>query len=109
MIDFRFHIDVLRQFSIDTTRYSDTQGTPYDYNSVMHYGPTAFSKNGSATIVPLQPNVKIGQLYHLSPLDIAAVRKFYNCSGVGTTLPTPTVTTSEYFLQTDSMFITMLK
>ena len=63
---------------------------PYDYNSVMHYQKTAFSVNGSATIEPLQPNVKIGQRYILSPVDIATVQKFYSCSDVGTILPTTT-------------------
>ena len=64
----------------------------------MHYQRTAFSANGSATIEPLQPNVKIGQRYILSPVDVTAVQKFYNCSTVGTTLPTPTPTTTrEYF------------
>ena len=109
MIDFRFHIDMLGQFSKYDTLGTDTQDTPYDYSSVMHYQQNSFTANGSATIVPLQANVKIGQRYYLSPVDIAAIRKFYTCSGVGTTLPTPTVTTSEYFLPTDSMFSTKLK
>ena len=69
---------------------SDTQNLTYDYNSVMHYENNAFSRNGSLTIEPLQPNVKIGQRTFLSALDIQAIRTFYNCSGTGTALPSTT-------------------
>ena len=49
----------------------------YDYDSLMHYGPFAFSKNGQQTIFPLIPDVKIGQRNHLSDKDIAAIRAMY--------------------------------
>lgn len=52
---------------------------PYDYSSVMHYGPKSFSKNNLPTIVPLKENVLIGQRKELSPIDIAEIRAFYNC------------------------------
>ncbi len=72
----------------------DTQKTPYDYASVMHYEPDAFSSNGLPTIEPLQPNVEIGQRYNMSTTDIEEVRIFYNCSSSGGTLPPiPTTTT----------------
>jgi hypothetical protein len=72
----------------------DTQNTPYDYASVMHYERDAFSSNGLPTIVPTQPNVQIGQRYNMSTLDILEVRLFYNCSSSGITFPTiPTTTT----------------
>lgn len=49
----------------------------YDYDSIMHYGMHAFSKNGEKTIIPLQEGVNIGQRTHLSVKDIAAVNAMY--------------------------------
>lgn len=50
----------------------------YEYGSIMHYGATAFSKDGvSATIEPLQSGVTIGQRNGLSAGDIAAIHSIY--------------------------------
>ena len=49
----------------------------YDFGSIMHYGRTAFSRNGKPTIVPLQQGPQIGQRTGLSGGDIAAVRAMY--------------------------------
>jgi hypothetical protein len=49
----------------------------YDYQSIMHYPPDAFSKNGEKTIVPLKENIEIGQRRHLTEKDIAAVNAMY--------------------------------
>ncbi|XP_043938681.1 low choriolytic enzyme-like isoform X2 [Protopterus annectens] len=57
--------------------------TEYDYYSVMHYGRTAFSKNGEATIIPKpDPNVPIGKAYRFSSGDIYRVNKLYCNSAV---------------------------
>jgi len=51
---------------------------PYDYESIMHYSATAFSKNGEPTIETLKPGGdKIGQREGLSAGDIAGVRAMY--------------------------------
>jgi hypothetical protein len=49
----------------------------YDYQSIMHYGPFAFSKNGLQTILPLMEGVEIGQRNQLSEKDIAAINAMY--------------------------------
>lgn len=48
----------------------------YDFGSIMHYGRTAFSRNGLNTITPLGGQA-IGQRVALSAGDIAAVRALY--------------------------------
>ncbi len=52
----------------------------YDYESIMHYSPYAFSKNGQKTITPLFPGILIGQRDRISDGDIAAVRMMYSTS-----------------------------
>ncbi|CAF1633502.1 unnamed protein product [Adineta ricciae] len=64
------------KYSIELT---DTLNLPYDYNSVMHYSKTAFSVNGSPTIITKDPNVWIGQRNTLSANDIQEIRRYYNC------------------------------
>jgi hypothetical protein len=53
---------------------------PYDFGSIMHYPPRAFSINTQPTIrakVPLPPGVVMGQRNGLSEGDKAAVRALY--------------------------------
>uniref|UniRef100_A0A1Q3FQ05 Metalloendopeptidase n=1 Tax=Culex tarsalis TaxID=7177 RepID=A0A1Q3FQ05_CULTA len=54
-------------------------GVRYDYGSVMHYGPFAFSKNGLPTIVPKDPKAEIGQRVRLSESDISKLNHMYGC------------------------------
>ncbi|KAL7645896.1 UNVERIFIED_CONTAM: hypothetical protein RMT77_002793 [Armadillidium vulgare] len=64
------------------TDFVTTFGVKYDYNSVMHYHSTAFSKNGKRTIVTKDPKYrdKIGQREKLSSNDLQKLKKMYKCS-----------------------------
>ncbi|KAM6915457.1 zinc metalloproteinase nas-14 [Xenentodon cancila] len=57
----------------------DTLNLPYDFDSIMHYGTSFFSKDGSPTILPRQDGVTVGQRTHLSQLDSKRLNKLYNC------------------------------
>uniref|UniRef100_A0A1L8DQE2 Metalloendopeptidase n=1 Tax=Nyssomyia neivai TaxID=330878 RepID=A0A1L8DQE2_9DIPT len=52
---------------------------PYDYDSVMHYGPTAFSINGRDTIVATREGAVFGQRLSMSIMDIQRLNRMYNC------------------------------
>ncbi|XP_040927186.1 high choriolytic enzyme 1-like [Betta splendens] len=56
-------------------------GTPYDYNSVMHYNRLAFSKdNVTPTIVAIpNPNTVFGTATQMSQNDIDRINLLY-CS-----------------------------
>lgn len=49
----------------------------YDYNSIMHYGKYAFSKNGQPTITCRNAGCDIGQRQGLSQNDIRALNAMY--------------------------------
>lgn len=56
-------------------------GTSYDYYSLMHYSPTAFSKNEKRTIIPKDTRYKdiIGQRVGLSTGDANRINNMYKC------------------------------
>lgn len=69
---------------------------PYDTGSILHYGPYAFSKNKkSPTIIPKNPNDKMGQRDGLSKVDIWKISKLYNCDGSQPAPTTPAPVVSE--------------
>ena len=49
----------------------------YNYGSIMHYPRTAFSIDGSETVIPTQEGAEIGQREALSDGDIQAVKEMY--------------------------------
>ncbi|XP_026221241.1 low choriolytic enzyme-like [Anabas testudineus] len=81
------HIKILLQNVIPAQQYNFdkintlNQGTPYDYNSVMHYGRLAFSKdNVSPTMVAIpDSNAVFGTATQMSQNDIDRINLLY-CS-----------------------------
>lgn len=55
----------------------------YDYDSIMHYGATAFSKNGQPTITTIPSGRPIGQRNTLSQTDIATIKFLYSGTAPG--------------------------
>ncbi|XP_026221214.1 high choriolytic enzyme 1-like [Anabas testudineus] len=81
------HIKILLQNVIPGEEYNFNKintlnlGTPYDYNSVMHYGRLAFSKdNVSPTMVAIpDSNAVFGTATQMSQNDIDRINLLY-CS-----------------------------
>ena len=73
----------------------DTQTTPYDYGSVMHYPSNAFAIDASVpTIIPVwNTSAVMGQRIRLSPNDILGIQRYYGC------VATATGSSLEQFLQ----------
>uniref|UniRef100_A0AC35TKZ0 Metalloendopeptidase n=1 Tax=Rhabditophanes sp. KR3021 TaxID=114890 RepID=A0AC35TKZ0_9BILA len=74
------------QFEKYDLKMIDHLETRYDYESVMHYASTAFSKNGKVTIEPKKKGAEIGQRVGFSPLDLYKINKLYNCPQIGKSL-----------------------
>ncbi|XP_023324289.1 zinc metalloproteinase nas-4 [Eurytemora carolleeae] len=53
----------------------------YDYTSIMHYGPTAFSRNGEKTIAPITGwRGNMGQRSGMTNLDLEKINTLYSCN-----------------------------
>lgn len=84
------HVDVLTQ-NIKPGYESDFQkaapgstnmfGVQYDYGSVLHYSPNAFSRNGQPTISAKvsSGNSRMGQRENFSEGDLQKINAMYNC------------------------------
>ena len=63
------------------TGRTDDKSHGYDYGSILHYGPKAFSMNGKNTITAKNGH-SIGQRHRLSVIDVAQAKTMYNaCEG----------------------------
>ncbi|XP_055324074.1 hatching enzyme 1.2 isoform X2 [Sitodiplosis mosellana] len=75
-----------KQSSVTTTAY----GVEYDYGSVMHYSPNAFSRNGQPTITAKRyASNNMGQRDAFSSADVAKINQMYKCSNVDAPIVEP--------------------
>lgn len=82
LINFEFlSIDAESNFKKYSRGEIDNLGEPYDYGSIMHYGPTYFSRDGLLpTIVKLRPGgPRMGQREAMTSNDINQLNKLYSC------------------------------
>jgi Astacin (Peptidase family M12A) len=63
------------------------QGTAYDYESITHYPSTAFSKNGSATIVAKEAEKDQLMVTKISTITLRNSENISFLSLAGTTRP----------------------
>lgn len=77
-----FFADKDHNFKKYDLREIDYLNEVYDTDSIMHYGKTAFSKNGKPTILALDdPSKPLGQRNGFSQTDITQLNALYDCSG----------------------------
>ncbi|CAJ0942471.1 unnamed protein product, partial [Mesorhabditis belari] len=68
------------QFEKYTNSVIDHLGEPYDFSSIMHYGPYAFSGNGKKTLQPKKGNAeRMGQRVAFSEIDLRKINRLYQC------------------------------
>lgn len=95
---------VVHNFNIVKASYlSNTWGEPYNYNSIMHYGPMAFAKEkkdkSKPTLMIRKPEAdpfkakhlydgKLGQRLSITMSDARKIDKMFNCDEKAKSAPT---------------------
>lgn len=73
---------IIGQFEKYSQATTQNLGSNYDYLSIMHYGPAAFTRNGMPTIVP-KKQTTIGQRTGFSETDSQKINILYECPSNG--------------------------
>merc|ERR1719318_1924221 len=80
IVDAEISVDSKKNFEKKGSLFS-SYGTPYDFDSVMHYDDTAFSTSRAKTIIPLEDNITLTPVSHklgLSPIDAMELARVYD-------------------------------
>ncbi|XP_069502580.1 astacin-like metalloendopeptidase [Ambystoma mexicanum] len=98
--------------NFEITDTNNIKYSSYDYGSILHYGKTAYSKDGIAqTLIPIpDSSVNIGQTTAMSKTDIQKINLLYRCDRyiqlpttaqtTSTRTPSPTLTTAKTTITT---------
>jgi len=74
-----------RNFKKESNTTATHFNSTYDYCSIMHYGPTFFSKNRKVTLEVIKTSLPcantIGEATHMSDTDIREINSLYKCDG----------------------------
>ncbi|BFZ10628.1 hypothetical protein BsWGS_13667 [Bradybaena similaris] len=72
-----------RDYALKNMSAIDTLGTPYDFTSILHYGPYSFPKDPRYPVMTPKPKYAtgtyMGQRFALSRLDVLRVQRLYHC------------------------------
>jgi len=76
------NVERSQRFNFDKMRNTNSFGMPYDYCSIMHYGPYAFSNNRKMAVITRNQDYQfsIGAEKHLTFTDERIVNIMYGCS-----------------------------
>lgn len=99
-----FIVDFKNSFDKFNKNRIDSRGIEYDYFSIMHYGNTAYTKNGLPTMQAKKRGVNRLGNNELSELDIRQTNLVYKCDGRSfissfysiRSLPKPAITLSNF-------------
>jgi hypothetical protein len=68
------------QFKMEPKSKVTTQGTKYDYGSVMHYGANYFSKDRKSLTIIAPKGKEIGQRKGMTATDVKEINMLYECN-----------------------------
>ena len=86
------NIDPNKSYNFDKSNQINLYGVPYDFTSIMHYGPYSWSINDKVTIRSIDPKYqeRFGYSRQLSFYDIMLANRMYQCdSGCDPTVRCP--------------------
>ena len=80
------NIDKPWQANFDKVSVDEQDNGGYDYNSIMHYNPYGFSKNGLPTIESIPPGIPLSAAPSYTSEDVDTIRRLYGATPTAITI-----------------------